>query len=211
MTIGKTIASLFVTAALVGVLARPVQAAGNDDELLKQMDTAKLTLTKAVEAAETASKGKAIAAHAKMADKTGQVLVFCVVNGKCMEVPVDIKTGAAGKVTEATAKGEKAEHITKATDILKKLEEGKHTLAQTIDAAETSAKGKALSVRPVLEGDKLDLKVHVYADGKWENLTVDGKTGKVAKTEEAKSDKKKDEKKDEKKPDQKKSGDTKKQ
>ena len=58
-----------------------------------------------------------------------------------------------------------------------------------------------------MDGDKLDLKVRVSADGKWENLTVDGKTGKVIKTDEAKSDKKTD-KKDEKKPD-KKSGDKK--
>ena len=112
------------------------------------MDTAKLTLTKAVEAAETASKGKAIDAYAKMVDKTGQVLVYCVVNGKCMEVPVDIKTGAAGKVTEATSKEGKDEHITKAKDILKKLDDSKLTLAKVIEAAETSAKGKAISVKP---------------------------------------------------------------
>lgn len=209
MTLGTRIASLILPALMLGLLARPAQAAGKEDELLKEMDAAKLTLTKAVEAAETASKGKAIAAHARMEGKTGQVLVYCVVNAKCMEVPVEIKTGAAGKVTEATAKDEKAEHVTKAKEILAKLEGGKLTLAKVIEAAETNVKGKAISVKPVLEGDKLDLKVHVNADGKWENLTVDGKTGKVVKTEAAKSDTKKDEKKDEKKTEKK--GDNKKQ
>lgn len=209
MTSCKTVATLIIPTLLLMLHARPVQAAGADDELIKQMEAAKLTLTKAVDAAETASNGKAIAAHAKTVDKVGQVLVFCVVGGTCLEVPVDIKSGAAGNVTEATAKGEKSEHVTKAAEILKKLEEGKVTLAKAIETAETSTKGKALLARPVLEGDKLDLKVRVYADGKWQNATVDAKTGKVVKTEEARSDRKRDEKKSDEKRPEKKSGDRK--
>jgi hypothetical protein len=207
MNLGKRIAGLLVPVVLLGLLTLPVQAraAGNDDEALKQMEASKLTLTAAVDAAETASKGKAIAAHAKIDGKTAEVLVFCVVDGKCKEVPVDIKTKAAGKVADPSAKEEKSEHVTKAKDILKKMDDAKLTLAAAIKAGEDFVKGgKAIAIKPKLDGEKLDFTVHVNAGGKWQQVTVDGKTGKATKAEDAKADKKKDDKKSDKKKDEKK-------
>jgi hypothetical protein len=182
-----------VPIAALGLLLLPVQArAGEDDDVLKAMEAAKpaFTLTKAIQAAETKSKGKAVAAHAKMKGSEAEVLVFCEVGGKCMEVPVNVKTGEAGKMTEASAKEEKGEQITKAKEIAKLLDDGKQTLDKLIGAAETHAKGgKAISVTPKLNGAKLEFTVKVKAGDKWERVVLDGKTGKL-KSEEAKSEKK---------------------
>ena len=188
--------SLLAPLATFALLALPLQArAANDDEVLKDMEAAKMTLTKAVDTAEKASKGKAVAVHAKMEGKTGTIFVYCMVSGKNMEVPVEIKTGTAGKITEATAKNEKAEHVTKGADILKKLDDDKFTLNRAIEAAELSSKGKAISVKPKIDGDKLDLMVKCCAAEKWYNVTVDAKTGKVTKTDELKAEKKHEDKK----------------
>jgi hypothetical protein len=202
----RNVAGIVIPVVALGLLLLPVaaRAGEKDDEALKNLDAAKLTLTKAIQAAETESKGKAIAAHVKVEGAGGQVIVFCEVGGKCMEVPVDIKTGKAAKATEANAKDEKGDHLTKPAEIVKLLSAGNQTLAKIVEAAEASASatGKAISIKPKLSGDKLDYIVKVKAADKWENVTVDGKTGKVTKSAE-KGDKKtdkKDEKKTEKKP-----------
>jgi hypothetical protein len=201
----RNVAGVVIPVIALGLLVLPVtaRADGKDDEALKNLDAAKLTLTKAIQAAETESKGKAIAAHVKVEGTGGQVIVFCEVSGKCMEVPVDIKTGKAAKATEANAKEEHGDHISKPADIAKALTTGNQTLLKIVEAAETSASaaGKAISVKPKLTGDKFDYIVKVKASAKWEVVTVDGKTGKVTKTAE-KGDKKAD-KKDEKKADKK--------
>ena len=98
-----------------------------------------------------------------------------------MEVPVDIKKGTAGKATEATAKDEKGAHITKAKEIVKIMDESKQTLAKVIAAAEASVKGKAIAAKPSLSGEKLEYSIRIKAGEKWENVTVDGKTGIVLK------------------------------
>jgi hypothetical protein len=187
-----------VPVAVLGLLLLPVQArAGDkDDEALKQMQAAKLTLKKAVETAETACKGKAVAAYAKVEGTKAELLVFCEVDGKCKEVPVDVKAGTAGEATDATAKEEKGAHVTKAKEIAKQLTDAKLTLVKLIDAAETSAnaKGKAVSIRPKAEGGRFDFTLRVKAGDKWQNVAVDGKTGTVKAGEDKKAEKKPEQK-----------------
>jgi uncharacterized membrane protein YkoI len=179
---------LVVPAFVLALLAASstARAAGNDEEALKQLEANKLTLAKSVEAAETFSKGKAVAAHVKVDAKTSEVMVDCLVNDKCMEVPVDIKTGKATKMTEASKGERKDEHLGKAKDIAKQLDTDKMTLAKAIEAAETHAKGKALSITPKLKGEKLELTVHTLAGGKAADVTVDAKTGKATTPAEGK-------------------------
>jgi len=199
---------LLTSAALLGLFSLPGRAVAgpHDEELLKQMDQAKLTLSKAIETAETAAKGKAIAVHARIPkdSKEGEVVVDCVVGDKCMQVPVAIATGKAGKITEANAAERKHEHIGKAKDVLKALEDSKATLAKTIATAEESSKAKALAVTPKLEAGKLDLVVYCHHGDKSYNVTVDAKTGKATKTDEVKPE---DKKPGDKKPDDKKGAD----
>jgi uncharacterized membrane protein YkoI len=208
MTSGKWAAGLAAAAVVLVLVALPgpARAAGHDEEALRALEAGKLTLVKAVEAAEDFSKGQAIAARVKMQGKEGEVLVHCQVNGKCMVVPVEIKTGKATKMAEATPKDEKEDHVGKATEIVKMLDDAKLTLVKAIDAAEAHAKGKAVGVTSKLEGGKLELLIDCHASGKSFNVTVDGKTGKVTKSEEVKKEGKKPE---EKKPEQPKSGENK--
>lgn len=196
MKYGKWFVGLAASALVLAVLttSNTARAAGNDEEALKQLEANKLTLAKAIEAAESFSKGKALAAHVKVDAKASEVIVDCLVNDKCMEVPVDIKTGKATKMTE-TSKGErKDEHLGKAKEIAKQLETDKMTLAKAIEAAETHVKGKALSVTPKLKGEKLDLTVHTLAGGKAADVTVDAKTGKATTPGEGKGGKPEDKK-----------------
>jgi hypothetical protein len=68
--------------------------------VLAAMDTAKLTLSKAIEAAEKHTNGRALVAAAVMADKTPIVCVHALTGDKivCCHVAMD------GKVTDAPAK-----------------------------------------------------------------------------------------------------------
>jgi hypothetical protein len=201
MTSGWKVVGWVLPVVCLSLLVAPIARAG-DVDAAKAMDDAKLTLSKAVESAETLSQGKAIAVHVKVDAKTSEVIVDCLVKDVCKEVLVDIKTGKATKVNDTPAKERKDEHLAKAKDIGKLLDSAKMSLVKIIQTAETSSKAKALSVKPTLVGDQLDMVVHCFANGKSSNVTVDGKTGKVGKTEEAakKDDKKTDKKKDETKP-----------
>lgn len=199
MRLARNVVGWVVPIGVLGLLLLPVPARAQDkkyDEVLKQMEAAKLTLKKAVEAAETVSKGKAVAAYTSMKGAKAELLVYCEVDGKSMEVPVDVKTGAAGKVAEATGKEEKGVYITRAKEIAKQLAEAKPalTLIKLIEAAEKSSpKAEAVSIKPKLEGGRFDFTLHVKASGKWQDIVVDGKTGKV-KSGEGKTEKKTEQK-----------------
>ncbi len=73
-----------------------------EQELAKMMQTHGMTLSKAVQAAETQTGGTAISAQAKRDDKSFIVRVDCVVADKVVHATVD----EAGKVKQT----DKAEH-----------------------------------------------------------------------------------------------------
>ncbi len=174
---------------VVILLLLPAQASAQDkkdDEALKQLD--KTSLKQAVEAAEKESKGTAVAAEVRVKGTKADVIVYVEVGGKSMEVVVDPKTGTAGKPTEVTTQAQKAEHVAKAKEISKQLADNKHKLAMAIDSAEKHSKGKAISIKPKVEGGRFDFTVRVKAEGKWQYVVIDGKTLK-AKSGEGKGQK----------------------
>jgi hypothetical protein len=184
MKLGRNAGWLVLPAVALGLLVAPAARAGHDEDALKLMQEHKLTLAKAVETAEAASKGVAIGVQVKLEGKNGQVIVHCFVKDECMAVPVDIKTGKAEKASKATAAEEKDTHIGQPKDINKAIGDEKTTLAKAIDAAEKSH-GKAVSVATKLEGGKLDFAVRVVDGGKASTVTVDAK-GNVVKGDENK-------------------------
>lgn len=91
---------------ILGLVTLPVYAlAGGVDAaagktMCKAMDDAKVTLGKAIEAAEAASKGKAIGAWSTWEGGKLGFAVYCMVGDKMSMVAVD-GTGKAGKAEDA--------------------------------------------------------------------------------------------------------------
>lgn len=90
---------------VVALVVWPVYAhcgtcAGSCKDMLKMMDTGKVTLASAITAAEAHSKGKAMAAVSELEGGKLGIEVFCLVGDKLMEVEVD-GTGKATKMEEA--------------------------------------------------------------------------------------------------------------
>lgn len=169
-----------VSLAIAGLLLLPAPArAGDDDVALRQMEAAKRTLKSAVDAAETASKGKAVAAYPKLEDGSTAILVFCEVDGKCVQVPVNIETGEAGEQTPASDSERRGDYVAKAREIAKQLGEHKLTLSKLIETAETHSRGSAVSIRPKSTAGRLEFTLRVKAGGRWQFVVVDGQTGKV--------------------------------
>ncbi len=88
---------------LTAVVALPVYAhcgrcAASAKDMLKTMETGKLTLIKAVEAAEKHCKGKAVAAFCEWKDQDLHVNVICLVGDEIKTVEMDAKTGKVTKV-----------------------------------------------------------------------------------------------------------------
>jgi len=181
MTLGRRLAFVLVPTLVLALVALPARAfaAGKDEDALKAMKEAKLTLGKAIETAETASKGTAIAAHAKSAT---ELTVYTVVGEKLLAVPVTIKTGAAGKAVDANPGDVKA---SKPADVAKTLTEAKQTLAKIVAEAEKDSKGEAVAAHPKVEGTKIEFNVTTYVSGKAHTVVVDAKTGKVASDKKA--------------------------
>ncbi len=181
MTLGRRLAVVMVPTVVLALVALPArsQAAGKDEDALKAMKEAKLTLGKAIEAAETASKGTAVAAQPKSAT---ELTVYALVGEKLMAVPVTIKTGAAGKAVDANTAEVKA---SKPADVVKALTEGKQTLAKIVAEAEKESKGEAITVQPKVEGTKFEFSVTTYVSGKAHTVVIDAKTGKVASEKKA--------------------------
>ena len=184
MKLGWNVGWLVLPAVALGLLVAPAARAGHDEDALKLMQEHKLTLAKAVETAEAASKGVAIGVQVKIDGKKGQVIVHCFVKDECMAVPVDIKTGKAEKASKATAAEEKDTHIGQPKDIAKALADDKTTLVKVVEAVE-KAHGDAVSVASKLEGTKLEFAVHVVKGGKASTVTVDAK-GNAVKGDESK-------------------------
>jgi len=175
---------LFGFALLSGFLLVTVPAAraAGDENILKKMDEAKLTLSKAIEAAESQSRGNAVSAHAKLDGKVLLIMVRSLVGNKCMECIVD----AAGKVTMEEAKGRdpKDDIHARAAAAVQMMEGAKMPLTKAIEAVETHTKGKAVAARCEAES----FEVSCVVESRTMKYTVD-KTGKVA---EKKADPKKE-------------------
>lgn len=86
--------------ALVAVPVYAIADAAGAKAMLAAMDSGKVTLSSAIAAAEEASKGKAVAAIAEMADDKLHVDVYVVSGDKLQRVEVDA-AGKAGKPADA--------------------------------------------------------------------------------------------------------------
>lgn len=174
-------------AYLAGLIALGVSwavyADTRDDEALRQLQQTRMTLARAIAAAEAHSKGRAIAAHVRVEGQTAQVLVHCVVNDKCNIVPVDVRSGKAEKMTEPTPAEEKEAHTGRPKDILKALGDEQTTVTRAIEAAERGH-GQAIAVASRFEGGSLSFVVTCVEDGKTRLVTVDPK-GTVTRVDES--------------------------
>lgn len=165
--------------AFAGLATSSARAAG-DADLVKKMDEAKVTLAKAIENAQAASKGTATAAMAKMDGDKLAFVVHAVADGKTWEIPVDA-TGKASAPKELAGDAEKKTHAMPAAELAKAMTGAKWTLGAAITAAEADAKGKAIGVKTVKIGDKMLFDVAVVAGDKTVSVKVDHTTGKVHK------------------------------
>jgi len=101
----KKFAIPLVGMGVLALAAWPVYAhcgkcAGDCKNMVKSMETGKMTLSSAITAAEEKSKGKAVAAYPKLSGSTVSFDVYCMAGDKLMQVSVD-STGKAGDAKEA--------------------------------------------------------------------------------------------------------------
>ncbi|MEK6675406.1 MAG: PepSY domain-containing protein [Planctomycetota bacterium] len=97
-----------VIVAALGLIALPVYAhcgkcAGDCKKMTDAMGEAKVTLSKAIEAAEAQGKGKALSANTSMKDGKLEMTVYCLAGDKLQEIHVDGKTGKAGEAKDIKA------------------------------------------------------------------------------------------------------------
>jgi len=95
---GGLVAAAFI-ALPVYAIAEGLSASSCKD-VVKAMDAGKVTLSSAIAAAETKSKGKAVAAYSDFEDGKLDFDVYCLVGDKIMAVEVD-GAGKAGDMKEA--------------------------------------------------------------------------------------------------------------
>lgn len=172
-------------ALLLGLcIALAARAGTPEDDVARLLQQNRMSLVKAITAAESHSSGKAIAAAVRVEGQSGQVLVHCVVNDKCTIVPVDVRTGKAGKPTDPTPAEEKEAHTGRPKDIVKALTDEQASLPRAIEAAERSH-GQAVAVACRFEGGSLSFVVTCVADGKTRRVTVDPK-GSITRVDEPK-------------------------
>ncbi len=105
MTRSKTYVWMVAALAGVAMIAWPVYAhcgrcASSCKDMVKYMESGKVTLASAIAAAEAHSKGKAVAAISEVEDGALEIAVYCMVGDKIMEVEVD-GTGKAVEMEEA--------------------------------------------------------------------------------------------------------------
>ena len=100
---GRTWMGAVIALGLVAAVGYPLYAAGGAGstaakDLLKKMEEEKITLVKAIDAAESHTKGKAVSATATMHDKDVTIDVYCV---KGEEIFLAVVDGKNGKVTKS--------------------------------------------------------------------------------------------------------------
>ena len=167
-----------VTLGLVTMILAAGGAAANSSDAVQALSSAKLSLTDAIGIAEKEGNGKAVDAEIESA-KAGQAQYAVEVlssDGKQLtEYKLDANTGKI--------QGTSKEKLEKVFSRLKPqdLQSAQTSLAGAIRAAEQKTGGKVIDAETEGSGAKLryDLKV-AQADGKTEQVKIDGTTGKVA-------------------------------
>lgn len=146
-------------------------------DLVKIMDTGKITAASMVAAAETASKGKAVGMMCDLEKGKMDCDVFALVGDKVQDVEIDA-AGKAGKMEEA-------KDMKGMGDVAKSMDASKLTMTKVIEAGEAKSTGKALAVTAKATGGKASYEVYCLAGDKLQNVKVDD-TGKATGMEEAK-------------------------
>ncbi len=72
-------------------------------------------------------------------------------------------------------------------DMVKKMDDGKLSLAKAIDLAEKHSNGRAVAAYCELEGGGLEIEVYCLVGNKIMQVEIDGKTGKVSEMEQKRS------------------------
>lgn len=168
---------------LVTCIAFAAQSAAwandQDTKIAKQMTDEKVTLVRAIQAAEASTKGKAVHASVRMNGNDLDIRVQCLVGDKCMEVPYNPKTSKTGTPVAATTKNKKTDLNARAKDLVKQMTDAKMTLVSAIEAAHKHGNGTVIFANAQRNDGKLSFAVRCVEGDKLQNLVVDGKTGKV--------------------------------
>ncbi len=167
---------------VLAFVALPVYAhcgkcAGDCKEVLKQMDTGKMTAASMIATAEAHAKGKAVGLAVDLKKDKMDADVFVLVGDKVQAVAI----GADGKA----GKMEEVKSMVGMAAVIQAMDAAKVTMGAVIGAAEEKAKGKALAVTASATGGKASFEVYCLAGDKIQNVTVDN-AGKATGMEEAK-------------------------
>jgi len=169
--------TLFVSAAAL-VLASGAAFADDAKEDLQAMHGAKLSLTDAIRMAEKEGGGKAVEAELE-SHKSGHaqytVEVLSSDGKKLTEYTLDANTGKIEKASNEPL--EKFVERVKPAD----LEGAQTSLTEAIHSAESQTGGKVIDAETEGSGNKVHYELKVaMADGKTNEIKVDGATGQIA-------------------------------
>lgn len=180
-TLANSLGIGLVGALALSAMSGRVMAGEQHGKIAQQMRDEKVTLLPAIEAAESATKGKAISAHALLSGKELEIHVRCLVGDRCMEVPVNPKTYKAGTPFAARARDKKSDPNTYARNLVSLMDQDKITLARSVEAAaKEHPQGTLTDARARQQTNQLTFMVRDFENGKTTRLLVDGKSGKVA-------------------------------
>ncbi len=163
--------------AVLPVYAHCGKCAGDCKEVLKQMDTAKMTAASMIATAEAHAKGKAVGLMVDLEKDKMDADVFVLVGDKVQAVAI----GADGKA----GKMEEVKSMTGMAAVTQAMDAAKVTMGAVIGAAEEKSKGKTLAVESKATGGKATFDVYCLAADKIQKVTVDN-AGKATGMEEAK-------------------------
>ncbi len=165
----KQIKLLASAALCAGLLAAPAFAASSDD--MQGVQSAKVSMSDAIMAAQSSDGGKAIYAKYRTSNGAGKYEVVVVANGKTDTMEVDPSTGEAVK-----AKRDKAGKTDK--DGMNTIESAQTGLAQAIQAAEKQG-GRALEAELDTKKGATAYEVKVANGDKTDTVWVDVNSGQI--------------------------------
>ncbi len=157
------------TIAIVGAMAAPVLAASNSD--LQGVQSAKMSLSDAISAAQKASNGKAIYGKYHTENGTGDYEVVVVANGHDETYKVDPNTGEAVKAKQdnASKTDEKGESV---------IQSAQTSLSEAIRTAQKEG-GKAMEAKLDTEKGTTAYEVEVANGDHTSKVWVDVNSGKI--------------------------------
>ncbi|HLG86894.1 MAG TPA: PepSY domain-containing protein [Alphaproteobacteria bacterium] len=164
---------LTASAALSALLAgAPVALAASDSDL-QGVESAKMTLSQAIMAAQKSDNGKAIFAKYETHNGVGNYVVTIVgANGQKDTVNVDPQTGQATKAAE-TSSGSSSQAGAQT------IENAKVGLTQAIQTAEAKGGGKAMRATLDTEKGKTAYKIELANGNKSDTVWVDANSGSI--------------------------------